>query len=76
MGVIIESDVLAEQMTNFIENNLDAATFKLYIDDNNRLRWADNSGDEPVLIKKEPNTNLWKRFKNRIMQILPIDSQL
>ena len=76
MGVIIESDVLAEQMTNFIENNLDAATFKLYIDDNNRLRWADNSGDEPVLIKKEPNTNLWKRFKNRIMRILPIDSQL
>lgn len=76
MGVIIDSNDLANQLINFIDRKLNRTTYEVVLNSNKKIRWIDNSSDEPTVLNKEPNTSWWKRFKNRLMSLLPIKSQL
>lgn len=76
MGVIIESPVLASLTAKQIDEALNHKVYEVYLDENQKLRWADNSGAEAVIYTKEPNTSWWTRFKTSFMKILPVESQL
>ena len=76
MGVIIDSPVLASLSAKEIDEALDHKTYEVYLNENNQLRWADNSGANAVIYTKEPNTSWWKRFTTGLMRILPVENQL
>ena len=75
-GVIVKSPVLASITASQVDDALNYKLYKLYLDENNQLRWADNSGANTIVYTKEPNTSWWKRFKANLMRILPVESQL
>ena len=76
MGVIIDSPVLASLSAKEIDEALDHKTYEVYLNKNNQLRWADNSGANAVIYTKEPNTSWWKRLTTGLMRILPVENQL
>ena len=75
-GVIVKSPVLASLTASQVVDALDYKAYELYLNENNQLRWTDNSGANTIIYTKEPNTSWWKRFKANLMRILPIESQL
>ena len=75
-GVVIKSPVLASITAKQVDEALDYKTYELYLDENNQLRWADNSGANTIVYTKEPNTSWWRRFKANFTRILPVENQL
>jgi putative cardiolipin synthase len=76
LGVIIDSPVLAGLIAKRVDERLDAATWEAVLSPRGSVRWIDRSGDKPVILTKEPETTWGKRFKVRMMRILPGKKQL
>lgn len=75
MGLLIDSPELARDFMNDLEADLDNFTYKLELDDSDRLLWRANINGKKVVETKEPMTSWWRRFKARIYGVLP-ESQL
>ena len=45
-------------------------------DANNRRLWTGVENGERVTYRREPETGFWKRFRVKLLRILPINSQL
>jgi putative cardiolipin synthase len=76
LGVIIDSPVLAGLFAKRVDEKLDAATWEAVLSPRGSVRWIDRSGEKPVILTKEPETTWGKRFKVRMMRILPAKNQL
>ncbi len=76
LGVIIESPELAGFAASLLDTNADSRGYEVFLDEKDRIRWADRSGHDLVVLTKEPDTSWWRRFSAGFMRILPIKSQL
>jgi putative cardiolipin synthase len=76
LGVIIESEYMGERVSEIIDEALPSRTYEVVLNKNGKLRWVDNSGDEQVILTKEPDTSWWRRTKAQMGRILPMRSQL
>jgi len=76
LGVIIYSEHLARASLYDMQARLDALTYEVVLDSQNRIRWLDRSGDKLITLNSEPDTGNWRRFYAKILTILPIRSQL
>jgi putative cardiolipin synthase len=76
LGVIIRDPGLAEQYAEFAERTLPQASYEVFLDDKDKLRWRDIENGEVVVDDKEPETSWWDRRKVDFVRILPIRSQL
>ena len=76
LGVIIGSPELAGLTASGIDEELHLRAYEVLLDEDGKLTWVDRSGDEPVVLTKEPQTSWWKRFSTGFMGILPIKGQL
>jgi len=76
LGVIIHSPELAGFVAQKVDQYLNANTYAVILNDKNQLRWVDRSGDEEVILDKEPQTGFWRRFSVGFMRILPVKGQL
>jgi putative cardiolipin synthase len=76
LGVIIHSTEIAGQAATRLASLLPNVAYEVVLDDAGRLRWIDQSGDEPVILTSEPQTSWWRRFSAGFMRILPIKGQL
>ncbi|SMF39311.1 Phosphatidylserine/phosphatidylglycerophosphate/cardiolipin synthase [Alteromonadaceae bacterium Bs31] len=76
MGVLIDSPELGKVATRNFDLKLDEKTYEVVLNDKGQLRWIDRSGDNELVLNKEPDTSWWKRFTTGFMGILPIKSQL
>jgi len=76
LGVIIESEYMGERVGEIIDEALPSRTYEVVLNENGNLRWIDNSGDEPVILTKEPDASWWRRTKAQMGRILPMRSQL
>jgi putative cardiolipin synthase len=76
-GIIIDDRVMSSMQAERTDLLLPAATYEVFLDDRQRLRWKtlDDVGKE-VIFTKEPETSGWTRFKVWFMSLLPIDDQL
>jgi phosphatidylserine/phosphatidylglycerophosphate/cardiolipin synthase-like enzyme len=73
LGVIIESPDLGHEVLSQLQSQLDQRTYKVVLNEQDRLRWVDNEGAEPVMYDREPDTSWWRRTKvalgpNRILR--------
>ena len=76
LGVIIDSPVLATELTTVIDRKLDTAAWEAVLSTRGSVQWMDRSGEKPVILKKEPGTTWGKRFKVRLMRLIPAKKQL
>jgi putative cardiolipin synthase len=76
LGVIINSPEMAGAATDGIEQVLHRRAYQVVLNEKGNLRWLDNSGDETIVLDKEPDTSWWRRTTAQMGRILPIRGQL
>ncbi len=76
MGMGVDCSELAGSMAKSILDTLPDFAYKLQLSEKGRLEWLLQamSGDE--LITTEPRTTWWRRFKTKLLSILPIEGQM
>ena len=76
LGVIIDSKEMGERTGRLLDESLAEKTNQVVLDANGNLRWIDDSGEEPVILTKEPDTTWWRRMKANLGRVIPIRGQL
>jgi len=76
LGVIINSPEMAGAATDDIEQVLHKRAYQVVLNEKGNLRWLDNSGDETIVLDKEPDTSWWRRTTAQMGRILPVRGQL
>jgi len=71
MGLMIDSAEMAQEFMADLENGVEARTYKLRLDERNKLVWETVIDDEPVTETKEPLTSGWRRFLSGFYRVLP-----
>ena len=75
MGVVIHSEPLSARMTRNVLAWLVTATWRVELDDNDKLTWTSTIDGAEVVETSEPLASRWLRFKAWFMKIVP-ESQL
>jgi putative cardiolipin synthase len=76
LGVVIESPELGAMIGERVDEGLAERTYQVILNDKGKIRWLDESGEEPVILDKEPDTTWWRRTKAQMGRILPVRGQL
>jgi putative cardiolipin synthase len=76
MGMAVESPELSGQMAVSILETLPDFAYKLRLSPKGRLLWLLQTADVEEVITTEPQTSLWRRFRTRLMGLLPIEGQM
>ncbi len=80
IGVVIESDKIAQGVASFFDNELEDLAFKLDLtpgyEGSEYIVWHGWVDGEQRTLKAEPYTSFWQRLTVGLMRILPIESQL
>lgn len=76
MGIFLESPELAEQFSVAAYESLPLKSYRLFLSEGGRLRWAAQEDGEEVVLKNEPLTSVGKRLLVAFMRLLPIRGQL
>ena len=80
IGIVIESEKIADRIVTFLENEMDRIAFRLELKsghgDSDYIVWHGLVGQSPQSLYAEPYTSIWKRFVVNLMRLLPIESQL
>jgi len=75
-GVIIESAEMATGFAAMVHNALPDRTYKVFLNEQGRLRWRAIQDGQELIYDKEPETTWGQRFKVGLARLLPIRSQL
>jgi len=75
LGVIIHSPKIATELVERATAAIPTATFEVFLNDKNKLRWRGYDDGQEVILTKEPQTSFWRRFNAGFLRIVP-DSQL
>lgn len=76
LGVIIDSPKIASWAMDRIAQAAPTATYQVFLNDHDSLRWRTEEDGQMKIWDREPDTSFYKRFKASLTRILPIRSQL
>lgn len=76
MGLFIESAVIGEEFSASILRELVNGTYKVELDDANKLSWRYGSAEQQTTLHKEPLASWWRRVQVGFYRMLPIEGQL
>ena len=76
MGMAVDSEELAADMATSILDTLPDQTYKLRLSRKGKLQWLLQTAGVEEVITTEPQTSLWRRFRTRLMSLLPIEEQM
>ncbi|MEE4660320.1 MAG: phospholipase D family protein [Halieaceae bacterium] len=74
--IFIDSPQLSRRLLSFLESDLPQLTWRLELNEDNRLRWHYQSGDVEEVRSGEPGASLWRRLQANLYRLLPIEGQL
>jgi putative cardiolipin synthase len=75
LGVIIHSPKIATELVERVNTAIPTASFEVFLNDKNQLRWRGYDNGQETILTKEPQTSSWHRFSAWFLRIVP-DSQL
>lgn len=67
MGVVVESPELIHFLLTNVGDRLSENTYRLYLDEDQDLRWESKTKGKKTIYTKEPETSWWQRFKNTVV---------
>jgi len=80
IGLLIESEELAQQLASFIDNEIDNLAFRLELKSGygyqDYIVWHGVIDGKQTSLITEPYTGFWQRFMVGLMRLLPIESQI
>ena len=75
MGLLIDSKEMTSEISDNVETILPKMTYKIVLNDEDKLEWHGLVDDVESVDTKEPQTSAWLRFKAWFMKIAP-ESQM
>lgn len=75
-GVLIDSQALTAEFMERLTRGEGEKAYQVVLNDIGQLRWINRSGNEEIVLTKEPDTTWTKRFIAAIGELLPIRGQL
>ena len=75
MGLVIDSEEMVASLIQDADDKLATLTWRVLLNNENRLEWRCRIDGQEVIETKEPQTSGWMRFKAWFMKIAP-ESQL
>lgn len=77
MGVLFDDPELAGALREeYLALSSPELSYWLYLNDDGKLRWLDQSTSPPTVLDTEPGASLLQRSISRVLRWLPIESQL
>jgi putative cardiolipin synthase len=76
IGLFINSSEAAADFRDIVFNNLNRYSYRLALDERDRLRWHYQYAGEERIYSGEPGAGFWRRFKAGFYGLLPLGSQL
>lgn len=73
MGLVIDSPVLAGQLSARLNESMPDKAFEVRLDTDGKLVWLQRTGEGVTTYHEEPGTSAWKRAGVRVLSWLPID---
>lgn len=75
LGLVIDSPELVDMVMGNAKEVLEEMSYKVELNEKNRLTWHGTQEGKPVIETREPQTSWWRRFQSRLYRVLP-ESQL
>ncbi|MCP4898638.1 MAG: phospholipase D family protein [bacterium] len=77
IGLLVKSEEFASRVMAEMEEDFDPSnSFRVTLDENDKLRWTGSGEDGPQERTREPGAGLWKRFGARLFSWIPIEKEL
>ena len=76
MGVFVDSNEIAGDTAELVENTLSKVAYRVVLDEQGQLRWVYDHGPAHEVYDREPQTSIWQRVKVGFYRMLPIEGQL
>ncbi|MDJ0710340.1 MAG: phospholipase D family protein [Woeseiaceae bacterium] len=76
MGMAVDSAQLAGDMAKSILESLPESAYKLKLSAKGKLQWLLQTSGVQEIITTEPQSSLWRRFRTKLMSLLPIEGQM
>ncbi len=76
MGMAVDSAELAGNMAASILESLPETAYKLELSPKGKLQWLLRTAGVQEVITTEPQSSLWRRFRTKLMSLLPIEEQM
>jgi putative cardiolipin synthase len=76
MGVLVDIPEVAAEIAGRIKEDIPDYSYRVILDDDKRLLWIDESGQQTVVHSSEPDASLWRRFIAGLVRLLPVEGQL
>jgi len=78
IGLVVSNREFAQQVVEQMNRNFHPEnSYRLFLDENGKLRWELTNPDGSVTIfKHDPGASIWKRMGARILSWLPIEKEL
>ncbi len=76
LGLFMESQRFAQEILSDLEQGLVDYTYRIALDDNERLQWRYEQPDQITIKATEPGATFWKQLVVGITALLPVEQQL
>jgi putative cardiolipin synthase len=76
VGLFIHSPEMARDFAELVQQDLPKYTYRVALNEQGKLRWHYDYGDEHRTYTSEPQAGAWLRFKAGFYRLLPIEDQL
>jgi len=77
VGILIDSPSFAALVVEYLDEGIRPEnSYRVTLDERGALTWTTRNGDEVATFDREPEAGFWKRLTAKIVEWLPVDSQL
>lgn len=76
MAMAVSSTELSGDMATSILESLPETSYKLELSPKGKLQWHLRTAGVQEVITTEPQSGLWRRFRTKLMSLLPIEGQM
>ena len=73
LGFVIKSSNMAQEMDRIFTDRILQAAYQVRLDEQGKLYWLEQNGEQQIHHHTEPNTSWWLRAKVRVLSWLPIE---
>jgi len=77
IGLLVDSEEFASRVMAAMEEDFDPAnSYRVTLDEDNKLRWTGSGASGPVEWTREPGAGFWRRLSVRLIGWIPIENEL
>lgn len=77
IGILVESAEVNQQLARTLSRWTDEEqSWRLGLDDRGDLLWQGREQGQPVVLRTEPETSAWQRFRVWLLSWLPVEAQI